>query len=60
MQTISGTIAALKAGTVTSRALVQESIDTFEADRTSALPLNAFLEIYDDALALADAADKEI
>lgn len=60
MQTISGTIAALKAGTVTSRALVQESIDTFEADRTSALPLNAFLEIYDDALALADAVDKEI
>ena len=60
MQTISETIAALKAGTVTSRALVQESIDTFEADRKSGLPLNAFLEIYNDALALADAADKEI
>ena len=51
---------ALKNGSVTSEALVQKSVATFEADKNSALPLNAFLEIYDDAVALAKEADKEI
>ena len=51
---------ALKNGSVTSEALVQKSVATFEADKNSALPLNAFLEIYDDALELAKEADKEI
>ncbi|MCH5291526.1 MAG: Asp-tRNA(Asn)/Glu-tRNA(Gln) amidotransferase subunit GatA [Treponema sp.] len=58
--TITEATAALKTGTSTSRELVKKSIDTFEADKTSALPLNAFIEMYDDALALADEADKEI
>ena len=39
---------ALKNGSVTSEALVQKSLDAFEADKKSALPLNAFLEMYDD------------
>lgn len=60
MQTIKETIAALKAGTTTSAALVKKSMDVFEADQKSALPLNAFLEIYDDALSLAAKADEEI
>ncbi len=60
MQTINEAVQALKAGTVTSSALVKKSIDTFEADKNSSLPLNAFIELYDDALALAEAADKEI
>ena len=60
MQTIKETIAALKAGTTTSAALVKKSMDVFEADKKSALPLNAFLEIYDDALSLAAKADEEI
>lgn len=58
--TIKETVAALKNGETTSEKLVQESIDTFNADQKSAKPLNAFLEIYDDALALAKKADEEI
>lgn len=57
---IKETVEALKAGKTTSKALVQKSIETFESDKKSELPLNAFLEIYDDALSLAEAADKEI
>ncbi|MBP5443689.1 MAG: Asp-tRNA(Asn)/Glu-tRNA(Gln) amidotransferase subunit GatA [Treponema sp.] len=60
MQTIKEAVAALKAGTVTSEKLVQDSINTFESDKKSSLPLNAFIEMYDDALELAKAADKEI
>jgi len=51
---------ALKSGKTTSTELVKKSIETFEADRKSKLPLNAFLEMYDDASAKAEAADKEI
>lgn len=57
---ISETILKLKSGEITSEALVKRSIETFEADKNSALPLNAFLEMYDDAISLAQAADAEI
>ena len=58
--TIDETRKALKAGTVTSAQLVQESIDTFNKDKSAAIPLNAFIEMYDDAIVMAQAADKEI
>ncbi len=58
--TIKETAAALKAGETTSEKLVQASIDTFEKDQKSDRPLNAFLEIYSDAIELAKAADAEI
>ena len=58
--TIKETVDALKSGSVTSRKLVQSAIDTFESDKKSDKPLNAFLEIYDDVLELADEADKKI
>ena len=58
--TIKETVEALKKGSVTSTFLVQSSIDSFEKDKKSALPLNAFLEIYDDVLELAKKADSEI
>ena len=58
--TIDETIDALKKGETTSVKLVQASIDTFEADKKSDKPLNAFLEIYGDALELAKAADEKI
>jgi aspartyl-tRNA(Asn)/glutamyl-tRNA(Gln) amidotransferase subunit A len=51
---------ALKDGKVTSAELVKKSISTFETDKKSALPLNAFLEMYDDAESKAETADKEI
>ena len=60
MYTIEETVKALKAGEVTSAALVKKSIDTFESDKGSEKPLNAFLEIYEDALSKAEEADKEI
>lgn len=53
-------ILKLKSGEITSESLVRKSIETFEADKNSALPLNAFLEMYDDAVSLAQAADAEI
>ena len=58
--TIKETINALKSGETTSEKLVQSSIDTFTADQKSEKPLNAFLEIYEDALEAARAADAEI
>ncbi|WP_294430214.1 Asp-tRNA(Asn)/Glu-tRNA(Gln) amidotransferase subunit GatA [uncultured Treponema sp.] len=58
--TIKETVAALKSGETTSEKLVQQSIDTFTADQKSEKPLNAFLEIYDDAIELAKKADEEI
>ena len=58
--TIKETVAALKSGETTSEKLVQASIDTFAADQKSEKPLNAFLEIYEDAIELAKAADAEI
>ena len=58
--TIKDTRAALKNGEITSEQLVKNAIDTFEKDKASSIPLNAFLEMYDDAVAKAQAADKEI
>lgn len=60
MYTIKEVVDALKNGKVTSAELVQASIDTFNADKNSDLPLNAFLELYDDALDLAKKADEKI
>ena len=58
MQTIEGVKAALAAGVTTSQKLVEETRAIFDADSNSALPLNAFLEIYDDARARAQEADR--
>ena len=58
--TIEETIKALKEGKTTSVELVQNSIDTFEADKKSEKPLNAFLEIYGNAIELAKEADAKI
>ncbi len=58
--TIKETILELKEGKTTSVDLVKKSIENFEADKHSEKPLNAFLEIYEDALLKAEAADKEI
>ena len=58
--TIKDTRDALKSGKTTSLQLVKDSIETFEKDKSAAIPLNAFIEMYEDALAKADAADKEI
>ena len=58
--TIIETRDALKKGEVTSARLVKDSIETFEKDKSAAIPLNAFIEMYDDAVAKAEAADKEI
>ena len=58
--TIKDTRDALKAGKITSKELVESSIKTFEADKSSAIPLNAFIEMYEDSVAKAEAADKEI
>jgi aspartyl-tRNA(Asn)/glutamyl-tRNA(Gln) amidotransferase subunit A len=60
MYSICEVMAALKSGTVTSTGLVKRSIETFTADQKSSLPLNAFLELYDDVLARAAAADEKI
>ncbi len=58
--TIKETRDALKSGKTTSVQLVKEASETFEKDKSAAIPLNAFIEIYDDILAKAEAADKEI
>ena len=58
--TIDETISALKSGEITSVSLVKSSIETFEKDKESKTPLNAFLEIYPDALSKAEEADKLI
>ena len=58
--TIEETVKALKSGETNSAALVKASVDTFENDKKSEKPLNAFLEIYDDVVEKANAADAEI
>ena len=58
--TIKDTRDALKSGKTTSLQLVKDSIETFEKDKSAAIPLNAFIEMYEDALTKAEAADKEI
>ena len=58
--TINNMQEALKSGEITSVSLVKKSIETFEEDKKSKLPLNAFLEMYSDAITKAESADKEI
>ena len=58
--TINETREALKKGETTSAELVKNSIETFEKDKSAAIPLNAFIEMYEDAAAKAEATDKEI
>ena len=58
--TIKETRDALKKGETTSEKLVRDAIDTFNKDKSAAIPLNAFIEVYDDAVEVAAAADKEI
>ncbi len=58
--TIKETRDALKKGNVTSVQLVTDAKNTFESDASAPIPLNAFIEIYEDAVAKAEAADKEI
>ena len=58
--TIKETVEALKSGSVTSSSLVKKSIETFENDKATEKPLNAFLEMYADAITKAEEADKEI
>lgn len=59
-KTIKETREALKSGAITCVALVESSVKTFEEDKSSAIPLNAFIEMYDDAATKAAAADEEI
>ena len=51
-------LSAFNEGKFTSKELVQKSIDVYEADKSSPTPLNAFLEMYDDALDRAEKADE--
>jgi len=60
LYTIKETVEALKAGSVKSVDLVKNARDTFEKDKSASIPLNAFIEMYDDAVEKAEAADKEI
>ena len=58
--TIKETRNALKKGDVTSEKLVNDSLNTFESDKSAPIPLNAFIEMFDDAVAKAQEADKQI
>lgn len=58
--TIKETREALKSGKTTSLQLVKDSIETFNKDKSASIPLNAFIEMFDDALKNAENADKEI
>lgn len=58
--TIKETREALKKGEITSVQLINESLNTFERDKSAQIPLNAFIEIFDDAVLKAQSADKEI
>lgn len=58
--TIKSVQEALKNGETESVALVQEAKKNYEDDKKSSLPLNAFLEIYDDAEKKAKKCDEEI
>ncbi|MBQ9630714.1 MAG: Asp-tRNA(Asn)/Glu-tRNA(Gln) amidotransferase subunit GatA [Treponema sp.] len=57
---ISDIQAAFKKGELTSLALVKKIANTVNEDKKSALPLNDFLELYDDIFSKAEAADAEI
>ena len=47
--TIEETRNALKSGEITSETLVKDSIETFNKDKSAPIPLNAFIEMYEDA-----------
>ena len=57
--TIQDFMREFKAGKVSSKALTENFLALYNQDRESELPLNAFLEIYDDAVSLAEKADEE-
>ena len=44
---------ALDSGTLTSEAVVKAYRDAWEADQKSALPLNGYIEFFEDAIDLA-------
>ena len=48
--TIKETREALKKGEVTSEKLVRDAVDTFNKDKSAPIPLNAFIELYEDAV----------
>ena len=58
--TIKDTRVALKKGETSSEKLVREAFETFSKDKSAPIPLNAFIELYDDAITKAQSADKEI
>ena len=58
--TINETRDALKKGETSSVELVKNAVETFNKDKSAAIPLNAFIEMYDDAVSKAEAADKAI
>ena len=58
--TIEETRAALKSGETTSEKLVRSAVETFEKDKSAPIPLNAFIELFEDAVEKAQTADKEI
>ena len=58
--TIDETRTALKEGKIKSAELVQNSIKTYEDDKSASIPLNAFIEMYEDSVSKAEEADKEI
>lgn len=58
--TIKDTRNALKSGEITSEQLVREAVETFNKDKSAQIPLNAFIEMYEDAVTKALEADKEI
>ena len=60
LYTIEETRNALKEGKITSTQLVQNSIETFKKDASAPIPLNAFIEMYEDSAEKAAVADKEI
>ncbi|MCR5699364.1 MAG: Asp-tRNA(Asn)/Glu-tRNA(Gln) amidotransferase GatCAB subunit A, partial [Treponemataceae bacterium] len=49
---------AFSKGSLSCHDFAKSAIDFFEADKNSKIPLNAFLEMYDDVLSLADQADE--
>lgn len=57
--TISECQTALKNGEVTSVNLIESTKAWFVADKEAKIPLNGFLEVYEDALKSAKAADEE-
>lgn len=50
----------LKSGQTTSATLIKELMASYEEDKKSSMPLNAFLEMFEDALAKAEKIDNEI